>query len=305
MIIAITGGTGTVGSQLTSLLQHRGHEVRILTRNPRGRKEFYAWDPSNGEIDESVLDNCDAIIHLAGSSVAAGRWTKSRKKEILHSRVDSAQLLYRVLEEKGAKLSRMVSASAIGYFGHQRSETLTEDSSKGVGFLADVCDRWEESADRFADHGAEVFKARIGIVMSREGGFVERVSKLIRLGIGAILGSGKQITSWIHIDDLVTLLADMTEGAVPSGTYNAVAPEPVQHRTIMKGMSKRLKKPILLPNAPRFALKILFGSLSNELLSNQRVSSEKLVEAGFEFKYPQIDLALDEIYSGLSSNSDS
>jgi len=302
MIIAITGGTGTVGSHLAETLRDRGHEVRILTRDARGRKGFYSWDPENGQIDETVLDNCDAIVHLAGSPVAAGRWTKARKKEILHSRGDSAQLLYRVLEENGAKLSRMVSASAIGYYGHQRSEVLKEDSSKGVGFLADVCDRWEESADRFRDHDADVYKARIGIVMSKEGGFVERVSKLIRLGVGAVLGSGKQITSWIHIEDLVNMLADMTEGKFPAGTYNAVAPEPVQHRRIIKAMAKRLKRPILLPNAPKFALQLLFGELSKELLSSQNVSSEKLVGAGFEFKYPNIEEALDAVYSGLSSS---
>lgn len=302
MIIAITGGTGTVGSHLAKTLRRRGHEVRILTRDARGRKGFYSWDPAKGLIDETVLENCDAIVHLAGSSVAAGRWTKARKKEILYSRVDSAQLLYRVLEESGSKLSRMVSASAIGYYGHQRSEVLTEDSSKGVGFLADVCDRWEESADRFRDHDADVYKVRIGIVMSKEGGFVERVSKLIRLGVGAVLGSGKQITSWIHIDDLVNMLADMAEGNLPAGTYNAVAPGPVEHRRIMKAMAKRLKRPILLPNAPKFALQLLFGELSKELLSSQNVSSEKLVNAGFQFEYPKINKALDAIYSGLSSS---
>ncbi len=302
MIIAITGGTGTVGSHLAKTLRSRGHEVRILTRDARGREGFYSWDPVKGLIDETVLENCDAIVHLAGSSVAAGRWTKARKKEILHSRVDSAQLLYRVLEESDSKLSRIVSASAIGYYGHQRTEVLTEDSTKGVGFLADVCDRWEESADRFKDHGAEVLKARIGIVMSKEGGFVERVSKLIRMVLGAVLGSGKQITSWIHIDDLVNLLADMAEGKLAAGAYNAVSPQPVEHRHIIKGMSKRLNRPILLPNAPKFALQLLFGELSKELLSSQNVSAQKLLDSGFEFKYPNIDQALDAIYSGLSSS---
>lgn len=303
MIITLTGGTGTVGSALAKRLKENGHEVRILTRNPKGREGYFFWDPGAGEIDDTVLDNCDVIVHLAGSPVAAGRWTSQRRKDILHSRVGSAQLLYRVLEEKGIQLKRYVSASAIGIYGHKRSEILTEDASKGKGFLTDVCERWEESADRFADHGADVYKSRIGIVMSYTGGFVESVSRIIRMGIGAVLGSGKQITSWVHIKDLVGILSDMTEGKIPAGTYNAVAPKPVAHAAIMKGMAKRMNRKIWLPNASKFALQILFGDLSNELLSDQTVSSEKVKKAGYVFQFTDIDSCLDDIYSSLSSSS--
>jgi len=297
MNILITGGSGMVGKRLRNKLQEAGHDVRILSRNPKGRAHYYAWSLEKREVDPEALLNLDTIIHLAGSGVAEGRWTKKRKAEIFESRIETAQLLYAKLEENKQQISKFITASGVGYYGPFPQGAVDESTGAGSGFLSEVCEKWEEAGQQFKDHGADIFVCRIGIVLAREGGFIGKLEPLIKRGLGSKLGKASQMTSWIHIDELVNGIFQMVSGNIKAGIYNMVSPGAVSHSALMDTLAAKLNRKIWAPNAPEFILKLVFGELTDELLANQKVIPKALVDEGYKFRFPTIQTALDDLYS--------
>lgn len=294
--VLITGGSGLVGSRITELLLKKGYEVAHLGRTPKqkGKLVTYKWDYKENYIDLKAFEGVDYMMNLAGANVGDGRWTTSRKKEIYDSRVLSTQLLFDTIKDNNISIKKFISASAVGFY--QDSEKLmTEDMPAGEGFLAKVCNDWEEKAQLFEGINIPVVIVRIGIVLSSKGGFADEMAKPIKLGFGAALGNGKQMISWIHNDDLAAIFLKAIEDKKFRGIYNGVSPEPASNAAITKEMSKILKKPLWLPNVPAFALKILFGEFSYELLVKHNISARKLVDEGFKFKYVELNNALTSV----------
>lgn len=295
MNILITGGTGLVGKALSKALAEAGHEVRILSRQVhKSEYKVFKWDTIRGVIDPVAFDGLNAMVHLAGASVAEKRWTAERKKEIIHSRIDSAALLLREVKNNGTKLQTYITASGTGYYGNRPLEILNEEAGKGLGFLTDVCAQWEASALPFAEYGAEVYVNRIGIVLSKDGGFLEKLKPVFKWYAGSAFGSGKQMMSWIHLHDLVGIFMAQIEGKLQSGIYNAVTPAAVSNADMMAGISKTLNRKMWLPNVPAWALKIGLGELSSELLADQHVMPNQLLKQQYEFKYAELSDALRE-----------
>ena len=301
MKILITGGTGMIGQRLAELLIDGGHEVALLTRNPQQASHFrlFGWDPQGGTIDPAALPYADCIVNLAGSSVAEGKWTPERKHEIIRSRLDGLELLYRELARPGHHVQTLLSASAIGIYGDRGSEVLFENSptaAPGDDFLADVVIQWEAAARRVGELGPRVVLPRIGIVLSPEGGALVPIAKTVRYGAGAPLGSGRQYMSWIHLDDLCRLLVQMLEGPQWQGEYNAVAPNPATNQEFTETLAQVMHRPLLLPKVPAFGLKLAMGEMSEIVLGSQRVSADKVLSQGFTYEYPKLLAALASFY---------
>lgn len=294
--ILITGGTGLVGFQLSKLLTEQGYSVTHLSRKPTQKTyQTYYWDPKKGEIDEQALIEADAIIHLAGAGVADRRWSAAWKKEIYDSRVGATKLLRERLATIDSRVKQVISASAIGFYGlDSGAKWVDESTERGSGFLADVVEDWEAEAHAFADLGVTTSLVRIGIVLSNQGGALVEMARPIRFGIGAPLGSGSQFMSWIHIDDLCRLFTHVLKNEL-SGTYNAVAPEPQTNKVVTQMIAKALKRPIWLPNVPKFALQILVGEMASILVGGNRVSSKKIQDKRFNFRFALLENALDDL----------
>jgi hypothetical protein len=294
--VLITGGSGLVGSSLTEVLLEQGYEVSHLGRTPKkkGNVVTYKWDYKENYIDKEAFEEVDYIINLAGANVGDGRWTASRKKEIYDSRVLSTQLLFETVRDNNISLKKIISASAVGFYPDS-NELMTENMPAGEGFLADVCKNWEEKAHQFESLNIPVTIVRIGIVLSPKGGFADEMAKPIKLGFGAPLGNGKQLISWIHIDDLAAIFLKALEEEGFTGIYNGVSSTPASNAAITKEIASILKKPLWLPNVPAFALKILFGEFSYELLVKHNISAEKLKTSGFKFKYDDLNNALTSV----------
>ncbi|MTI23248.1 TIGR01777 family protein [Fulvivirga sp. RKSG066] len=298
--ILITGGTGLVGTRLTELLLANGHSVRYLSRNPKktDKIEAYKWDIKSGYIDPKALEGVDTIVHLAGAGIADEKWTKERKKVILQSRTHSTQLLNKALHENPHQVKAFVSASAIGYYGYDTGGVLKkEDSRFGDDFLATVTKEWEFSVDSLATEHKDlrVAKLRIGIVLSEKGGALKELVKPIKFGAGAPLGSGDQYMSWVHLDDLCGMFVFAVENDHISGTYNAVAPNPVTNKELTKIAAKALGKPLFLPNVPGFALKLVLGEMASMVLGGSKVSNEKIASAGYQYKFEEVKPAVHDL----------
>jgi uncharacterized protein (TIGR01777 family) len=294
--ILITGGSGLVGSALRSKLSSLGHNVYTLTRSSNTRAGEYHWDIGKGYIDPAALKNTEVIVHLAGASVADRLWTRKRKEVILNSRVDSAAFLLKQLKSNHGSLKHFISASGTGYYGSNENQ-LDEGSPLGTSFLSSVCEAWEKVAMDYKFIGAEVSVVRIGIVLSKDGGFLGKLGPMTGKGFGAVLGNGNQMMSWIHIDDLVKIFTSLILEEIESGIYNGVAPEPVTHRAMMKGLAKAQHSRIYLPAVPAFVLKLVLGELSSELLANQNILPARLEKQKFMYKYPRLEDALKAVYS--------
>ncbi len=302
--ILITGGSGTVGTRLTTLLLQKGYQVAHLSRsnkndnkNATPNVKNYVWDIKKGYIQPEAFENLDYIIHLAGAGVADERWTDARKKEILESRTLSTQLLCKYLAETKTPLKAFVSASAIGIYGFDTgNQLLTEESPISSQFLADVVKKWEEEVQKIALIGSQnsirVAKLRIGIVLSNKGGALVEMAKPVRLFAGAALGTGKQHLSWIHVDDLCKMFIFAIENNNISGEYNAVGVAATTNEILTKSIAKALDKPLFLPNVPAFALNLLLGEMAGMILGGNNVSSEKIQKAGFQFDYTDLDVAV-------------
>lgn len=293
--ILITGASGLIGSVLTQKLQQKGYQVAHLGRTKRsGVVPSFVWDVANHKIDEHALRNVSHIIHLAGAGVADKRWSDVRKKEILDSRIQSTQLLFDTLKTVNHSVESFISASAIGYYGFNMDETVfKEDSRPGSDFLAQVTKKWEDEVDMIHVLGIRTVKLRIGIVLSNEGGALVEMAKPIRFGVGAALGTGKQYMSWIHIDDLCHMFIKAVEDSDMKGPYNAVC-DWVTNADFTKSVARILKRPILLPAVPAFAMRLLIGEMAEMIVNGSKVSSEKIRNTGFKFKFFDLQSALND-----------
>jgi hypothetical protein len=297
-IILISGGTGLVGKALFKRLITEGHEVRILSRNPESSssiKSFY-WNVEKNEIDEKAFDNVEHIVHLAGSGIADKRWTEARKKDIINSRVNSIKLIAEVVKRKNIELKSFVEASAIGIYGMTTSEKIFTETDKGKDdFLSQTCIQWENAYQDIQALSTKNCIIRIGVVLSKDGGALKRLLPLFNLGLGSAVGSGKQYMPWIHLDDLVSVFYEALFNSNYNGIYNAVSPEDTTNQSFSKQLAKSLSKPFFLPNVPSFILKLVFGEMANVLLEGSRVSNQKLINSGFQFKFPILSSALQNI----------
>jgi uncharacterized protein (TIGR01777 family) len=284
--ILITGGTGLIGKQLTSLLQNKGHQVSILSRNTSEKPNIYQWSIQDNYIENEAILNADYIIHLAGAGIADKRWTKTRKKELIDSRVDSTNLLFKKVKELNPNLKGFIAASGIGYYGATTSSTIySEKDAPGNDFISEICKLWENASFQFSNINIRTVVLRTGIVLSNKGGAFPKLIKPIKLGFGAALGKGNQYMPWIHIDDLCNMYVEAIENNKIEGIYNAVSPAHVNNIELTNIIATYLKKKILLPNVPSFVFKILFGEMSKILLEGSRVSSKKVEKNGFIFKH--------------------
>ncbi|MDP4600843.1 MAG: TIGR01777 family oxidoreductase [Polaribacter sp.] len=285
--ILITGGTGLIGNKLTQLLIENNHEVVILSREPSKKNEF-KWDISEGSIDEKALINVDYIIHLAGAGIADERWTTKRKKILIDSRVESANLLYEKVKKLQIPLKGFISASGIGYYGAVTTEEIFEENTKsGHDFLAEICVKWEAAAMQFAEEQIPVTILRTGVVLSSTGGALEKM----RTPVVTPLGSGKQYLPWIQIDDLCEMYLKVVENNI-TGIYNAVAPEHHTSYSFSKELAKSIQKPFVGIPVPSFLLKIMFGEMAIILLEGSRISAKKVEKSGFSFQFETLKKAL-------------
>ncbi|MEM6641753.1 MAG: TIGR01777 family oxidoreductase [Bacteroidota bacterium] len=294
--ILITGGTGLVGSRLSSLLQEEGYEVSHLSRNPKdGKYKAYFWDVPAGEVDQTAISSTDAIIHLAGAGVADKRWNDARKRDIYDSRIDSTNLLRKKVKELNPNLQHFISASAIGFYGWDTGSAVVDESSdRGGGFLADVVADWEEASRKFGELSIPNAQIRVGVVLSDKGGALVEIAKPIRFGFGAPLGSGDQYMSWIHLDDLCGIFKHVLEYK-NEGVINGVAPQPVTNTELTKAIASVLRKPLFLPKVPKFALRILVGEMADMLVGGNNVSSLKIEKLGYSFAFPDLEKALKDL----------
>lgn len=293
-LMAISGAGGLVGGALIRDLAASG-ATRILRLSRTGAASDGAvvpWDPAAGRFDARPLEGCDAVVHLAGESIASGRWSTSKKEAIRKSRVEGTRLLVDGLRGLQRRPRALVCASAVGAYGDRGDEILDEGSAPGDDFLARVVREWEAEAARAAEAGIRVVSLRLGVVLAKEGGALRKMLPPFRLGLGGRLGSGSQWMSWIHIEDLVGIIRFAVDRQDLSGPVNAVAPEPVTNAVFTAALARALRRPAFLP-APGFALKLAIGEMAQALLlSSQRVVPKRLLELGRAFRYPRVDAAL-------------
>ena len=292
MRVAISGASGLIGTELAAVLRRGGHEVlRLVRSRPPGRGAA-SWDPAAGELDPEVLTGCDAVVNLAGKNVGAGRWTEALKHELWHSRVDSTGLLARTMA--GLELSPrvLVSMSGVNLYGDRGDEVLTEGSSKGDGFMAELAAAWEAAADPAREAGLRVVHVRGGQVMHPDGGSLATMLPLFRLGLGGRFGSGRQWWSWISLDDMVGVIVHALTRREVDGPLNATAPEPVTNADFTRILAGVLGRPALLP-IPRFGPKLLVGDLADELIfASVRAVPERTLASGYSFARPELEGAL-------------
>ncbi len=301
--ILTTGGTGLVGRALVKQLVEKGYKVIILTRkipeiNASENISYASWDTQKGTIDVNAVTNADAIIHLAGAGVMDKKWDDAYKKEIEESRTKSSALLVNTLKNNDHKVKMIASASAIGWYGEDKipNHYFTENDKADDGFLGAVCLKWEQSIEAAALLGIRVCKLRTGIVLSKEGGAYAEFKNPLKFGIAAILGNGKQMVSWIHIDDLCRQFIYALENEEMNGSYNAVAPSPVSNKELTLAIAKSVRGKNFIPiHVPTFILKIMLGNRSIEILKSATVSCKKIKDAGFTFLYPSVESAVNEI----------
>ncbi len=298
MRILITGATGLVGTELTKLLLQNDVSIHYLTLSNDEKKAFdrpncvgFHWNPEQGIIDENCLLGVDAIIHLAGATIAK-RWTSKQKQAIIESRILSSNVLFKAVKENPNQITQIVSASAIGIYPDSHSAVYTETSTAvDPGFLAHVVQKWEESVDKFKLLNIKICKLRTSTVFAKEGGALPVMAKPIKMGFGAAFGNGKQIQSWIHVHDLARLYFFAVQNGW-EGIYNAASPNPISNAAQTKLIAKILHKPLWLPNIPRFVMKLLLGEMHELLFNDKNVSAQKAINAGFTFDFPDPESAL-------------
>ena len=296
--VLVTGGTGAVGRQLCDFLDAENFEVSILSRSDHKHSKYktYQWDHKFALIDKEAIKTADYIVHLSGAGIADKWWTQSRKKEILQSRTLTTELLYRVLAEEDHHIKGVVSASAVGYYGQITSEKVfKEDDRPGDDFVATVCKAWEAKADKIQELGIRTVKLRLGIVLMKEGGALEKMARPFRWHLGAPLGSGNQKIPWIHYWDLHQIILRAITSQDMSGVYNCCAPEVVSNQHFSEELAKVLGKSMWLPKVPAFVLQLMLGDRSTLLTEGSGVSCDKILRTGFEFRYPFIKEALEDL----------
>lgn len=303
--ILITGGTGLIGTRLITMLTKKGHEVIILSRSEKISDQpnvsYATWSIKDQTIDTNAIAKADYIIHLAGAGVADKRWTASRKKEIVESRTESSKLIVKALSETSNKVKAVISGSAIGWYGSDdklvaSARAFTENAPADDTFLGETCKLWEESIAPVQALGKRLVKIRTGIVLSNDGGALPEFKKPVKFGIASIVGNGKQIISWIHIEDLCRIFVHAIENENLHGVYNAVAPSPVTNKELTLALAEKIKGTFYMPmQVPSFMLKLILGEMSIEVLKSTTVSSDKIRSTGFTFLYPSIQSALTDL----------
>ena len=293
MHILMTGGTGLIGTATSAALHAAGHTLTILTRRARPATDEATYVTALADCAEPV----DAVINLAGAGLADRRWSGAYKRQIVSSRVDLTRELVAWLGECEEFPTKLISASAIGYYGAAEEQTFTESGEPGAGFAAALCQSWESEAVRAAECGAQVSLLRFGVVLAREGGALGKMTQSFRLGVESWLGSGEQWLSWIHLEDAVRVIQHVLDCEHPAGIYNTVAPEPARHRELAHEAGRQSNTWLKL-SVPAFAAKVMAGEMAEELLlSGQRVLPAQLLEDGFQFHYPNLKEALADLMS--------
>jgi uncharacterized protein (TIGR01777 family) len=301
--VLITGGTGMVGKSLTNYLLAKGYKVIVLSRSEKKSSQqhlsYAIWDIDKQFIDTSAINEADIIVHLAGESVASKRWSDKRKQEIIDSRVKSGALLVKALNENNHKVKTLIAASAIGWYGPDTDSSIqngfSETDKCDQSYLGTTCQQWEESVQSVGALGIRLVTLRIGIVFNKVGGALAEFIKPAKFGVATVLGSGKQIVSWIHQEDLCRMILFAAENQSVNGVYNAVAPNPVNNKHLVNEIASTMHRFYLTVKVPEFVLKIMLGEMSIEVLKSANVSSNKIESAGFVFDYPNVKEALKQI----------
>ena len=292
----ISGASGLVGEALQQILDQKGHEVRKLVRRDPAKENEFFWDPESGNLDEASLEGVDGVIHLAGENIATGRWSEEKKQRLWNSREKSTLLLARSMDRMATPPGVFISASGTGFYGDRGDEMVTENSEPGSGYLSELCQAWERAATVGSGNDAlRIVHLRIAPVLAVEGGLLPRILPIFRAGLGGRLGTGKQYMPWIHLDDLVAIIAWCLGKKEIQGAVNAVAPEAVRNLEFTKTLGRILGRPTLFP-APAFVLKTAFGEMAEEmLLSGARVSPKVLLDHGFPFGFPDLEKGLRDL----------
>jgi uncharacterized protein (TIGR01777 family) len=297
MRITIAGASGFIGKALVAHLEHAGHAIHILGRKPRKGlspgASFSIWDPEREDPLAEGIASANAVIHLAGEPVAQ-RWTPSAKRHIRSSRVDGTQRLVKTLSSLARPPEILVTASAVGYYGDRADEVLGESSGPGAGFLPEVCVAWERAAETAVAAGIRVVMVRTGLVLGKDGGALDRMLPPFRIGLGGKLGSGRQWMPWIHLDDLCRLFEFALKTPRIHGPLNGVGPNPVRNAEFTVALGRALRRPAILP-IPEFAIRILYGEMSQILFHSQRAMPLAAQEAGFQFHHPELFATLKEM----------
>ena len=307
-VTIITGGSGLIGKRLTNYLLELGHKIIIFSRNDKGLNNmdgvtYEKWDPENGLINTDAIAIADYIIHLAGAGVMDHKWTDEYKKQIVDSRTKSSELLFNSLKNTPNHIKAFISASAIGWYGEDKknlshSYGFIETDPPAKNFLGETCLLWEESVDGIFSMNIRLVKLRFGIVLSNDGGAFPEFKKSLQFGLASILGNGKQVVSWIHIDDICRMIGFCIDQEEVEGVYNAVAPEPSRNKELILETAKKMKDNFFIPvHVPKVVIEMMMGKRSFEILKSTTVNSKKIRSAGFTFLYPTLKLALEELCS--------
>ena len=284
MKILVTGASGLVGSALVPLLRADGHEVARLVRSAPAAGDVQ-WDPDAETLGAESLEGFDGVVHLAGENIASGRWSAEKKRRIRESRVRGTRLLARTLAERQRPPRALVSVSAVGFYGDRGEEELTEDSPAGTGFLSEVCSSWEAATEAVEGKGVRVVHARLGMVLSKRGGALAKMLTPFKLGVGGVIGNGRQYMSWITLDDAAAALAHLLAADTVTGPVNVVAPAPVTNREFTATLGRALRRPAVFP-VPGFMARLAFGEMAEALLlASARVKPEKLLGSGYAFRH--------------------
>jgi uncharacterized protein (TIGR01777 family) len=292
MKVGVTGSSGLIGKKLVERLRQQGDEVARIVRGAGSASGEIHWDPARGQIDSRPLESCDAIVHLAGENIGDRRWSAAQKARIRDSRVLGTTLLCQTLAGLNKKPDVLICASAVGFYGDRGDYECDESASSGRGFLPDVCVAWEAATEPALRGGIRVVNLRTGMVLSRDGGALKKMLLPFQLGLGGVVGSGRQYWSWIALDDLVsTIVFCLATGSI-EGPVNAVAPRPVTNREFTKTLGRVLHRPTVFP-MPAFLARLALGEMANDLLlASTRVVPKRLAGAGFRFEYPELETAL-------------
>ena len=299
MKILITGATGLIGQELTNLLLQEKHTVHYLTTTPfksHKRQNYFGfhWNPKTGKIDDNCIIGVDVVIHLAGASISQ-KWTPSYKKELVESRIKSADLLFQLLSKHPNQVKHYISASGTAIYPDSDSAIYDETASEiDHSFLGNLVVKWEESADQFKLLNIKVAKMRTGVVFSKKGGALPEMIKPIKMFAGSGFGTGKQLQTWIHINDIARLYYFTLHNQI-EGVINAVAPNPISNQELTRCIAKHLHRPLFLPNVPKTVMKLILGEMHILLFNNKNIIPRRALELGFQFEYPKADLALSNL----------
>ncbi len=291
LTVLISGGTGLVGTHLQMALQEHGHEVRVLSR----QRGMVYWDPGKKRLAEDALEGVDAIVHLAGAGIADQRWTASRKKELVSSRVEATEFLVQALQERQHSVRTFVAASAVGFYGSRGDERLDEGSRPGDDFLARLSQDWEQASEPVEDLGIRRVVMRIGIVLSRKSGALPELARTLPLGLAGVLGSGRQFYPVIHVDDLARMFRFALENPGLQGVYNAVGPAPIRQRDLMRAVLRASGRRALMAPVPEWTLRLALGEMADAVLMSSRTQANRIESEGFRFEYPSVERMLDAL----------